>query len=282
MKALLTLALCTLSLSTMGKKFSNHLLEFDLPPGWYCQMDIDDWVCQAQNSARQHEAIIIMSSKQRDSNDSIEHYWKYLKRSRSYRIGDDKSYISRPKYIQRRRIHGHTWLDALQLSSEVPGFYTRYMSTVKNDTGTAITFSVARDKYQQYQKIFDDTIGSLKFFQQGAGPLQLGQRFANQDLLDLKGLMEPKYPQQQRFRRQAEDSSSTRLISILLLIALAAMGFAYHHHRKHHKHGRQHPTPRPPNTPTMREQKDDSEENLQGLFPEDDRDGDDDDVAKSA
>ena len=49
---------------------------------------------------------------------------------------------------------------------EVPGFYTRYLATVKEDLGVAVTLSVAKDHYSSYQGIFDNIVGSLRVFRQ--------------------------------------------------------------------------------------------------------------------
>ena len=52
------------------------------------------------------------------------------------------------------------------IASEVPGFYTRYLATVKEDLGVAVTLSVAKDHYSSYQAIFDNIVASLRVFRQ--------------------------------------------------------------------------------------------------------------------
>jgi hypothetical protein len=52
------------------------------------------------------------------------------------------------------------------LASEVPGFYTRYLATVKDTLGIAITFSIAKDHYDAYQEIFDKVVATIRVFDQ--------------------------------------------------------------------------------------------------------------------
>lgn len=191
MKMLWLLTLCLCSGQLLAKKFSHQLLEFELPPGWDCQLDIADWACRSQNKNQQQEAVIIISTKVRDIDDSLEQYRNYLKTTRSYRLGKEKSYSSQPKYVQNRRIRNHLWIEALQLSSEVPGFYTRYMATVKGETGIAVTFTVARNKYHHYKGLFDQMIASFKFFPRATTNLPLLNLVSSQNLPGLNDIFPP-------------------------------------------------------------------------------------------
>ena len=217
MKTLCCLVICGLySLSAMGKKFSNDLVEFDLPPGWNCQMDRGDWICQSGDASQRKEAIIVVSSKRRGPEDSVQHYQKHLKKGRSYRVADQgNSYISQPKYVKTVPIAKHLWVDALQLSGEVPGFYTRYMATVKGETGIAVTFTVARGQYAQYRALFDRMVSSLHFFEQrGEGlPLNTGVA-ADGELLELPPT-HPRAPAQQQAPRAP---SSQRVVGAVGLL----------------------------------------------------------------
>ena len=68
-------------------------------------------------------------------------------------------------------INGQRWVDALHLASEIPGFYTRYLASVKEDLGVVVTFSVSQDMYNLYQPVFDKMIKSIRVFRQGTGNL---------------------------------------------------------------------------------------------------------------
>ncbi|MBF0361931.1 MAG: hypothetical protein HQK49_13020 [Oligoflexia bacterium] len=149
-----------------AKRFANEYTEFELPPGWECVLEGSEWVCQSDNEARKKEAIIILVAKLRGEQDTLDQYMAYLKQTKSYSLPGGKSQISEPKYSKVVDINEQRWVDALHLASEVPGFYTRYLATTKEDLGVAVTFSVAKDSYDAYQGVFDKVIASLRVFRQ--------------------------------------------------------------------------------------------------------------------
>jgi hypothetical protein len=154
--------------SAWAKRFSNQYCEFELPSGWQCALEGSEYVCQSENEASKKEAIIILAAKRRGEQDSMEEYTAYLKKTKTYTLPGGKVQVSEPKYTKNTDVNAHQWVDALHLASEVPGFYTRYLATVKEDLGVAITFSVAKDLYNQYQGIFDGVVASLRVFRQKA------------------------------------------------------------------------------------------------------------------
>lgn len=123
-----------------AKTFSNQYIQFELPNGWECTLEGSEWVCQSDNQDRKREAIIILAAKVRGPQDSLEEYQAYLKQDKTYTLPGGKVQRSEPKYNKFSEVNGHRWLDALHLASEVPGFYTRYLATVKEDLGVAVTF----------------------------------------------------------------------------------------------------------------------------------------------
>ena len=163
------------SSNTFAKKFANGYTEFELPPGWDCSIEGSEWVCQSSNKDRKKEAIIILAAKKRGPQDELANYQAYLKKTKGYQLPGAKMQKSEPKYTKIRTINQQQWVDALHLASEVPGFYTRYLATVKADIGVAITFSVTKNLYNAYQGLFDNVIASMRVFRQ-----------SNQKLANLK------------------------------------------------------------------------------------------------
>jgi hypothetical protein len=90
----------------------------------------------------------------------------YLKKNKEYNLPGGKKQVSEPKNTKLSRINEHQWVDALHLASEVPGFYTRYLATVKEDLGVAVTFSVSKDLYATYQPVMDKLVSTLRVFRQ--------------------------------------------------------------------------------------------------------------------
>ncbi|MBY0517383.1 MAG: hypothetical protein K2P81_10765 [Bacteriovoracaceae bacterium] len=155
-----------LSSNVWAKRFSNQYCEFELPSGWQCALEGSEYVCQSENESSKKEAIIILAAKRRGEQDSMEEYTAYLKKPKTYSLPGGKVQVSEAKYTKLSDVNSHQWIDSLHLASEVPGFYTRYLATVKEDLGVAVTFSVAKDLYQQYQGIFDGVVASLRVFRQ--------------------------------------------------------------------------------------------------------------------
>lgn len=166
MRIYIALFLFVLSLNAFAKRFANQYCEFELPAGWQCSLEGSEWVCQSENQDRKREAIIILAAKVRGKEDELDEYKKYLKDTKSYQLPDGTYQNSEPRYTKEVMINNHKWIDALHLASEVPGFYTRYLATIKNNLGIAVTFSVAKSKYDEYQAVFDKTVQTLRVFNQ--------------------------------------------------------------------------------------------------------------------
>jgi len=149
-----------------AKTFTSQYCEFELPPGWECALEGTEWVCQSVNKSRKKEAIIILAAKIRGSQDELAKYQAYLKKPKTFNLPGGKTQVSEAKYTKMNKVNEQMWVDSLHMASEVPGFYTRYMATVKEDLGIAVTFSVAKDHYEAYQDLFDKIIQTLKVFRQ--------------------------------------------------------------------------------------------------------------------
>lgn len=167
MKLLLSLVVgAFLSTPVQAKLFSSKYCQFELPLGWECALEGSEYVCQSENADRKKEAIIILAAKIRGEQDSLDEYMAYLKKTKEYNLPGGKKQISEPKNTKMSTINDQRWVDALHLASEVPGFYTRYLATVKEDLGVAVTFSVTKDLYSQYQPIIDKLVSTLRVFRQ--------------------------------------------------------------------------------------------------------------------
>lgn len=154
------------SSSTFAKRFANGYTEFELPVGWECFLEGSEYVCQSENEDRKKEAIIILAAKKRGPQDTLVEYQKYLTQPRVYALPGNKKQISEAKNVTTKTINNHRWVDSLHLASEVPGFYTRYLATVKAGIGVAVTFSVTKSMYDAYKGIFDNVIASMRVFAQ--------------------------------------------------------------------------------------------------------------------
>ncbi len=149
-----------------AKKFTSQYCEFELPSGWECALEGSEWVCQSNNKDRKREAIIIFAAKIRGKSDDLPAYQEYLKKTKTFVLPGGQTQVSEPKYTKVLRVKDHSWIDSMHLASEVPGFFTRYLATVKEDLGVAVTLSVAKDHYAAYQPLFDQIVKTLRVFRQ--------------------------------------------------------------------------------------------------------------------
>jgi hypothetical protein len=227
MKLLLTLAISLVFNSALhAKRFSSKYCEFELPAGWDCALEGSEYVCQSENVDRKKESIIILAAKIRGEQDNLDEYMAYLKKSKDYNLPGGKKQVSEPKNVKLTTINDHRWVDALHLASEVPGFYTRYLATVKEDLGVAVTFSVSKDLYSTYQPIMDKLASTLRVFRQKKNSDLAGLRSGkSEDPNFADATFNPNSAmdlQVNRTKKRAADNSADN--DMLMLIALLVIG----------------------------------------------------------
>ncbi len=151
-------------------KFANQFVEFELPAGWVCLLEGAEWVCQdQQNAAKKKDAIIILAAKIQGDQDSLDQYLSYLKNPKTYTSPQGKNITSEVRYARNSTINDQPWVDSLHLESEITGFLTRYLATVKEGIGILVTYSVNKNKYQEYSPMFEEMVKSLKAFRKEGG-----------------------------------------------------------------------------------------------------------------
>ncbi len=155
-------------------KFSNQFTEFELPPRWQCHLEGAEWVCQSEDETKMRDAIVVLAAKLKGDKDSLDQYQAYLDKEKEFTAPNGKKVKSSPRYTKSIQINQHPWMDSLHLESEVPGFYTRYLATAKQDIAVLITYSINKTKYQDYLPQFDEMVKSIKVFRKaGSGINQM-------------------------------------------------------------------------------------------------------------
>lgn len=163
------MALLLAPAGAFAARFTNQFIEFELPPQWQCNLEGAEWVCQSTNEAKKKDAIIVLAAKLKGESDSLDQYLAYLKSAKTYTSVQGKPVKSDVKYAKTVSLQGQVWVDALHLESEIPGFFTRYLATVKSDIGVLITYSVNKAKWQDYTSDFEALIQTLKVFRKPGG-----------------------------------------------------------------------------------------------------------------
>jgi len=223
---LLAMAMLTTT-NVFAKTFTSQFSEFELPNGWDCALEGSEWVCQSDNKDRKKEAIIILAAKYRGDQDDLDKYQAYLKSPKTFSLPGGKTQVSEAKAVSIREINGQRWVDSLHLASEVPGFYTRYLATVKDSLGIAVTFSVAKDHYDSYQDIFDKIIATLKVFdQKGNAQGNWKPKGEEKDLLAdgtyiPDGTQNPDIGIQKKGKSGSGEDDTTTLVGIIAVAAIA-------------------------------------------------------------
>lgn len=151
-----------LPFSVEATVFKNAYVSFELPTKWSCHLEGTEWVCSSQLSTNSREAIIILTAKEVGPSDTFEAYEQHLKNPRTNPGPKGKPVKAQVKHVKRSQIAGHVWVDSLHLGSEIPGYYTRYMATIKDRLAILVTFSAHQRQYTKYSGDFMRAIMSLK------------------------------------------------------------------------------------------------------------------------
>jgi hypothetical protein len=182
-RALLMSSACFFAINANAAKFANQFVEFELPNAWVCVLEGAEWVCQNKaNPDKRKEAIIVLAAKVQGDQDTLDQYLSYLKNPKVYTSALGKQVSSDVRYANNKTINDRAWVDSLHLESEISGFYTRYLATVTDGIGILVTYSVNKNKYQEYAPTFEALVNSLKAFRREGG---INAASANSDLFKL-------------------------------------------------------------------------------------------------
>jgi hypothetical protein len=230
MKALI-IFLCLITGVVESKEFSNQYLSFRLPNGWECQLEGTEWVCQSYNKERSKEAIIIMAAKTRGEKDDLGGYQDFLSQPRNFKLPGGTTQISEPKFTKKKKIEDQVWIDSLHLASEVPGFYTRYLATVKGNLGVALTLSVSKNNYLSYSSLFESIIKSLRVHERTSNQKDYRVVARKDDLIE-KGIFAGEgisklgsFTQNEAKPSLITAGPKTYFLGLILLVSISYFGF---------------------------------------------------------
>lgn len=172
------LSLCFTQLAE-GKLFRNAYISFELPTKWKCGLEATDWICVSEFYEKNREAMIVLTAKEVGPSDTLQAYIAQLNVARTLPDGKGRPISSQVIGVKNRVINHSQWIDGMHLGSEVPGYYTRYLATIKNNIGILVTFSAHKTHYTKYSQDFLKAIQSL-------------QVVANKSMLNNKPLLTPR------------------------------------------------------------------------------------------
>ncbi len=156
--AALGVILATLTLE--AKVFRNAYVAFELPDTWKCALEHTEWVCRSESNNEAKEAIIILTAKEVGPTDSFDAYMQHLNTAQSAQGRQGQSRVVYPP--KQVKINDHVWIDGLQMGSEVPNYFTRYLATIKDRIAILVTYSAHKNFYTKYSQDFFKSIQSLR------------------------------------------------------------------------------------------------------------------------
>lgn len=152
-----------LSSTASAKTFKSKFVTLELPPNWDCQQEELDWVCQPENVNLRNEALVVIVTKAvNPADDNLAKYEEYLKNPKQMRDLVGNTYTTSIKYTKQKRIRDHIWVDSLQIGSEVPGFVSRYVTSIKEQIAALISYHVAESAFPKWGEVLDKMIDSAE------------------------------------------------------------------------------------------------------------------------
>ncbi len=137
-------------------------VSFDHPDGWRCELSQGVWICQSTLEAERRDSVVLSIATMATEWDSVDNYLDYLKKTRTISDDQGKPIESKVTYARKRDINGVVWVDSLQVNSELPGFWSRYVATVHNKLAILITYVVSESQYQRLAPQFERMVASLR------------------------------------------------------------------------------------------------------------------------
>jgi hypothetical protein len=139
-----------------ARVFENNYLSFSMPDGWSCILEGTEYVCRPPNPAGKKFAItFIMAAKEVGPQDTLAAYTAHLARNPPPR----GTLLKAPVH---RNVSGTLWVDATLADSEIKGYHTRYLGTVKDGVAVLMTISVHKNFLAQYEGVASVAADTLK------------------------------------------------------------------------------------------------------------------------
>jgi hypothetical protein len=149
----------------MRNVFRTAAFEFELAPGWWCELDGSEYVCSPPGKPP-YAAIAILVMKERNDQDNLKAYEDHLKQPQPIDNGAGREKkFSEVREIRRSVIGAHEWVEAVHSGSEIPNYDTYYFATITSELGILVTLSVNRNFSEQYVDRFKEMIKTLHVYQ---------------------------------------------------------------------------------------------------------------------
>lgn len=145
--------------------FRTGSFEFDLAPGWWCEREGQAYACSPRGQPP-YAATVIMAVKERSNEDTLHAFENYLKQPKKPTVessGADEPSVVR--YVKRRKLGNHEWVEALHIGSEIAVYHTYYLATTTSYLAILVTMSVDKDYEAAYVKELSEMMSTLNVYQ---------------------------------------------------------------------------------------------------------------------
>lgn len=211
-------------------------VSFDHPDGWRCELSQGVWICQSTLEAERRDSVVLSIATMATEWDSVDNYLDYLKKTRTISDDQGKPIESKVTYARKRDINGVVWVDSLQVNSELPGFWSRYVATVHNKLAILITYVVSETQYQRLAPQFERMVASLRpnsefdlniASKQGEMQLPGASKLGPLQTDILRDRLKPSAPKAEQEDEETEEGSSVALLGSLLALGGVAAWFVW-------------------------------------------------------
>ncbi len=146
--------------------FRTGFFEFEVAPGWECDLEGSEYVCQARGE-KQKGAIAIMAMKERKKGmDGLEEYEAHLGKPQQLGGNKEASSLSTIKKAPTRiRLGPNEWVESLHCGSEIKNFCTYYLGTVTSHLGILVTMSYREGDEGKYMTDLSDMMKTVRMYQ---------------------------------------------------------------------------------------------------------------------
>jgi hypothetical protein len=230
LKLIILLLPCSLSFAIQAKQISTPFLNFQISNRWDCEFqDPLAYVCRLQQNQPAQDALIIVSAKEAGPEDNFSSFQKYLGMPKPLQAKGATPSISKVQYVRILDIHKQKWTEGLHLNSEIEGYSTRYLATVKGKLSVLVTLSAAQNHWKFFEQDFKMAVQTLQLTDNPiifSDPFRLGQKQNLQSPPQKQpaSLSPPAKAARKQASVQAERASSPPNYALMGIAALAVLG----------------------------------------------------------
>jgi hypothetical protein len=136
-------------------------IEIQMPMHWECNDEVPK-TCRDMRPERRKDALMSVAGKPARPNETLPAFLGYLKQPKTWREEDGGVVTSKVIEATTVTLGGQPWVSVIHDDSEVRGFRTRYMVTVKDGEIVVLTFTARTNTYAFFAGDFQRGVETAK------------------------------------------------------------------------------------------------------------------------